>query len=77
MGNSVEEYENKGVLKAFRQIHGQEVFGFCGMEVVDHFFYPRIPESSQSLKARYIEEALGFYKTVYLDGEIVDIDVRR
>jgi len=73
MGNSVEEYENKGILKAFRQIHGQEVFGFCGIEVAGHLFYPRIPTSSLEMKNKYIEEALGFYKTVLLDEEVVDV----
>ncbi|WP_291857487.1 NAD(P)H-dependent oxidoreductase [Marinilabilia sp.] len=73
MGNSVEEYENKGILKAFRQIHGQEVFGFVGVEVAGHLFYPRISESSPEMKEKYIEEALGFYKTVMLDEEVVDI----
>jgi NAD(P)H dehydrogenase (quinone) len=73
MGNSVEEYENKGILKAFRQIHGQEVFGFCGIEVAGHLFYPRIPNSSPEMKNKYIEEALGFYKTVLLDEEVVDV----
>lgn len=73
MGNSVEEYENKGILKAFRQIHGQEVFGFVGVEVAGHLFYPRISESSPEMKEKYIQEALGFYKTVMLDEEVVDI----
>ncbi|MFO8000364.1 MAG: NAD(P)H-dependent oxidoreductase [Marinilabilia sp.] len=76
MGNSVEEYENRGILKAFRQIHGQEVFGFCGIEVAGHLFYPRIPNSSPEMKNKYIEEALGFYKTVMMDGEVVDITTR-
>lgn len=73
MGNSVEEYENKGILKAFRQIHGQEVFGFVGVDVAGHLFYPRISESSPEMKEKYIQEALGFYKTVMLDEEVVDI----
>jgi len=73
MGNSVEEYENRGILKAFRQIHGQEVFGFCGIEVAGHLFYPRIPDSSVEMRDKYIQEALGFYKTVLLDEEVVDI----
>lgn len=74
MGNSVEEYENKGILKAFRQIHGQEVFGFCGIEVAGHFFYSRISDSSPEMKNKYIEEALGFYKTVMPDEEVETID---
>jgi NAD(P)H dehydrogenase (quinone) len=74
MGNSVEAYENKGILKAFRQIHGQEVFGFCGIEVAGHLFYPRIPDSSVEMKDKYIEEALGFYKTVLLEEKVI-VDV--
>ncbi|MDK2843029.1 MAG: hypothetical protein PWQ17_2535 [Anaerophaga sp.] len=72
MGNSIEEYENKGILKAFRQIHGQEVFGFCGIEVAGHLFYPHISDSSTDMKNKYIEEALGFYKTVLPDEEVVN-----
>lgn len=71
MGNSVEEYENKGILKAFRQVHGQEVFGFVGIEVAGHFFYPRIPDSSPEMRDKYIEEALGYYKTVLIGDEEV------
>jgi NAD(P)H dehydrogenase (quinone) len=76
MGNSVEEYENKGILKAFRQVHGQEVFGFVGIEVAGHFFYPRIPESSPQMKEKYIDEALGYYKTVMLDEEVFNAVTR-
>jgi NAD(P)H dehydrogenase (quinone) len=76
MGNSIEEYENKGILKAFRQIHGQEVFGFCGIEVAGHLFYPRISDSSTGMKNKYIEEALGFYKTILPDEEVVNTVMR-
>jgi NAD(P)H dehydrogenase (quinone) len=61
MGNSVEEYERKGILNAFRQVHGQEVFGFCGIEVAGHLFYPRIPDSSAEIRNKYIKEALNLY----------------
>ncbi len=72
MGNSVKEYENIGILKAFRQIHGNEVFGFVGIEVAGHIFYPRISESNPEMKEKYIQEALGFYKTILLDEDVVN-----
>jgi len=65
MGNSVEEYEKKGILDAFRQIHGNEVFGFCGIEIAGHYFYPRISDSSPEMKKKYIEKALENYKPIF------------
>ncbi|SFE59778.1 NAD(P)H-dependent oxidoreductase [Thermophagus xiamenensis] len=65
MGNSVEEYEKKGILDAFRQIHGDEVFGFCGIEIAGHYFYPRISDSSPEIKKQYIEKALQNYNSIF------------
>ncbi len=70
MGNTVEEYENKGLLKAFRQIHGSEVFGFCGIEVASHNFYPQIPSATSAIIDQNIEKALKGYKAVFQE-EIV------
>jgi NAD(P)H dehydrogenase (quinone) len=44
--------------------------------VAGHFFYPRIPESSPQMKEKYIDEALGYYKTVLLDEEVVNAVTR-
>lgn len=64
MGNALEEYEEKGMLKAFRQIHGAEVFGFCGIEVAGHYFYPQIPASSPQMRELYVKKALDSYAAV-------------
>ncbi|MGQ1889839.1 NAD(P)H-dependent oxidoreductase [Thermophagus sp. OGC60D27] len=73
MGNSVEEYEKKGILDAFRQIHGNEVFGFCGIEIVGHFFYPRISDSSEEMKNRYIEKALENYQPIFSSQQQIPV----
>ena len=46
MGNSLEQYEQKNLISAFKQIQGDEVFEYCGMSVLNHTFFPQIPESS-------------------------------
>ncbi len=71
MGNSVEEYEHKGMLKAFREIHGIEVFGFCGIQVAGHNFYPQIPASAAKVRDRYIEQALNEYEAVFQEDAVV------
>ncbi len=71
MGNSVEEYEHKGMLKAFREIHGVEVFGFCGIEVAGHNFYPQIPASAAKVKNQYIKQALNVYETVFQEEAVI------
>lgn len=58
MGNSLEQYEQKGLLDAFRKIQGGEIFEFCGMEVVDQLFFPQIPSASEDKIQFHITEAL-------------------
>ncbi|NLX72873.1 MAG: NAD(P)H-dependent oxidoreductase [Bacteroidales bacterium] len=61
MGNSIKEYEEKGLLEAFKAIQGGEVFGYCGMEIVDHRFYPEIVSADQLKRDEYLEQALQLY----------------
>jgi len=62
MGNSIEDYQENNLLQNFTFIQGEEVFGFCGMEVVKHFFYPQIVSANDAVKKNYINETLSFYQ---------------
>lgn len=64
MGNSVEQYEEKGLIDAFKQIQGHEVFSFCGMEVQNHLFFPQIPSASNDQIQLHLGKALtAFFAT--------------
>lgn len=65
MGNSIEEYKEKDLIKPFQQTMGQEIFEFCGMEIVHHEFYPQIPDASNELKNKYAQKALKAYEHLW------------
>ena len=65
MGNSIEQYEEKNLLNAFEHTLGHEVFGFCGMEIVNHEFFPQIPDASDDVKQQYADKALAKYNGLW------------
>jgi NAD(P)H dehydrogenase (quinone) len=65
MGNTVEEYEDKNLIGAFKQTLGDEIFNFCGMEILHHQFFPQIPDASEEKKQLYVEMALTAYQTIW------------
>ena len=62
MGNNLEQYEEKGLLDAFRKIQGGEIFEFCGMKVVDQQFFPQIPSASEDKIQFHIDQALACFE---------------
>lgn len=70
MGNTVEEYEEKGLIEAFKRSQGQEVFGFCGMEVSDHRFYPQITLADETQRDVLLNEALKPYQLFWEESNI-------
>lgn len=70
MGNTVEEYEQKGLIEAFKRSQGEEVFGFCGMEILGHNFYPQITIADELQRNKYIEKALEVYQPLWLKSAI-------
>lgn len=62
MGNTIEEYEEKGLLNSFRHVLGSEIFSFCGMDIVQFGFFPQIPDSSEMERQKYIHQVLEFYR---------------
>lgn len=64
MGNSLEQYESKGLLEAFKKIQGGEIFEFCGMKVQDHQFFPQIPSASTEEIKKHINKALSVFEPV-------------
>lgn len=65
MGNTVEEYDDKGLIEAFRTIQGQEVFGFCGMQIIGHHFYPQITLADEKQREHYLQKALNSYPEIF------------
>ncbi len=64
MGNSIEDYKKNDLLKNFTFTQGHEVFGFCGLEVENHFFYPKIMVVDEEVKKKYIADSLAYYKNL-------------
>ncbi len=62
MGNTLEQYESKGLLEAFKKIQGDEIFEFCGMNVQQHQFFPQIPSASINEIKKYIKKALSVFE---------------
>ena len=62
MGNSIELYKEKNLLESFTFTQGHEVFGFCGMDFINHFFYPKITNISDDEKAHFYTYAIQYYK---------------
>ncbi|MCU4164624.1 NAD(P)H-dependent oxidoreductase [Carboxylicivirga caseinilyticus] len=62
MGNTVEEYEEKGLIEAFRKIQGGEIFEFCGMEVKHQEFFPQIPSASTEEIEKHLKVALSVFE---------------
>jgi len=62
MGNTIEQYESKGLIDAFKKIHGGEIFEFCGMDVKEHQFFPEVPSASDDEIKRHIDKALSLFE---------------
>ncbi len=62
MGNTVEQYEEKGLIDALKKIHGSEIFEFCGMHVINHLFFPQIPSASSEDIQDHINDALAVFE---------------
>ena len=50
MGNTVTEEDEQDLLPSYTITQGHDVFGFCDMEVMQHFFYPDIMNASKAEK---------------------------
>lgn len=66
MGNSIDDYKKNNLLQNFTFTQGEEVFGFCGMEIVKHFFYPQIINAKGIVKESYIKDTLKFYQELFV-----------
>jgi NAD(P)H dehydrogenase (quinone) len=75
MGNTVEEYQEKGLIEAFKRSQGDEVFGFCGMDVVGHYFYPQITLADEAQRDLFLSKALKVYQQFWPVAEVKNIAV--
>ncbi|TLX70246.1 NAD(P)H-dependent oxidoreductase [Labilibacter sediminis] len=65
MGNSIDDYQKNNLLQNFTFTQGEEVFGFCGMQIIKHFFYPQIINAEDEEKNHFINDTLNFYKDLF------------
>ncbi len=61
LGNNLSNYEANNLLTAFQTIHRDEIFGFCGMEVVAHRFFEKVTTADSVLLSQYTNEVLDLY----------------
>lgn len=61
MGNDIARYDEANLTEAFKKIHSDEIFGFCGMEVVDHQYFEKITSASKQQIEKYIDDILKQY----------------
>ena len=61
LGNNLSNYEANDLLTAFQTIHRDEIFGFCGMEVVGHRFFERVTTADSELLNQYTNQMLEMY----------------
>jgi NAD(P)H dehydrogenase (quinone) len=61
LGNDVARYEENRLIDAFRKINSEEIFGFCGMEVVSQKFLGKITTATGEQTDNYINDILSEY----------------
>lgn len=66
MGNGITKDDEENLLPNFTAIQGHEIFGFCDMEVMQHFFYPKIMTVSDLEKQEYIDNTIEYYKELFI-----------
>jgi len=66
MGNAVTEDDEKKLLPNLTMTQGTEVFGFCDMDIMQHFFYPEIMSASEEEKETFIENTVAYYKELFI-----------
>ena len=66
MGNVVTEEDEEVLLPNYTITQGHDVFGFCDMDVMQHFFYPSIMDASDIEKEAYIQNTVEYYKELFI-----------
>lgn len=66
MGNGITKDDEENLLPNFTAIQGHEIFGFCDMEVMQHFFYPNIMTASEEEKQEFIDNTIEYYKELFI-----------
>lgn len=63
-GQPKEAYEN-GMYQAMNMTTNTGIFEFCGMEVIEHVYFPSVLSVSDDTRALYIESAVNLIKTKF------------
>ena len=66
MGNSIDDEEEGSLLSNLTALQGHEVFGFCNMDVMQHFFYPEIITATEEEKNAFVENTVEYYKELFI-----------
>lgn len=49
-------YKGEGIYKAYEKMVDAKVFGFCGIEVIAHRYFPSVPYVDETARAAMLEE---------------------
>lgn len=55
MGSPFEFYDKIGMIDAFKMTLDKGIFGFCGIDVVEHIFNGGVPSASEDQKKQYLD----------------------
>jgi NAD(P)H dehydrogenase (quinone) len=68
LGQSKEEYE-KEMFNALNLTSDTGIFNFCGMEVVDHLYFPSIMRVTGEVRKKYLSEVENATKKLYQSNQ--------
>ncbi|RBW69223.1 NAD(P)H-dependent oxidoreductase [Bacillus taeanensis] len=63
-GTPKEVYKQKGILRSMNQTTDEEIFNFCGIEVIDHLYYGNVVEIEEGNRKQILEEIKEFAKNL-------------
>ena len=61
-GTPSDIYEKNGMHSSLRQVSDEGIFGFCGLEVVQHVFFGGIPGTTPEQRAAMLEEVKAAFR---------------
>lgn len=70
MGATYEYYDKTGMLKSLKQTTDEGIFGFCGMQVLEHRFFGHLDDASKAECEAHINILKMIYDKVWEAGKL-------
>lgn len=70
VGHPNEVYEARGMLASMRQTSDEGIFGFCGMDVVEHRFFGGIPASDEASRKAVLADVRDLASRVFAPATV-------